>query len=882
MKIGTRLSRYLTAMRADVLGHAAFAAAVALILVMAWTLFGVMSMAKKSEAWTGQSLELVQLLGDLDGSLAHAEQAHGVFLSGDGQRFRAELDRAIASVNAQADKLRRAVALDQRQRERTVKLQALIADRFASMQEEHAARANEGAERTAAFAAAMKGLESGVAIRNLSGEMEREEMRLLAERRAAQQQSLERSLWVLGIAIAIALAVLVPGYLGFVKLGRARHRAERRVFDMAQSMPAAVFQYRSFSGGPGRYEFFSDSAQRLRGVPRARALEDPEAVLGTVLPKDRAALLGAMEKAELGRTLLEHDFRVQDQEGKVRWLRVVSMPRQEADGVLWTGHWEDVTEKRSMARSLKELNESLDESVRARRRFVATLSHELRTPLSSALATLELLTRTSLDDEQKASLYVVYESAQSAMRIVDDILDFSRVEAGMAPLHPEPASIRHVVGKVAEAHTTLASGKGSTLTHAVDDRISPAVLVDTQRLQQILNNFLSHAIASSEKGAIELKAELLACSNGEDVVRFTVRDTRPRSAEAGGSRLFEPFVGASEETTHRYDGTGLGLSMCRRLAELMGGSVDTQGEEGAGNRMVLVVPLPVATEASAPEGLSAAASSAVSTERREAPSAQEAEAEGTLVLVVDDHPINRLVLLRQVNTLGYAAEAAQDGVEATERWSSGRFGLVITDCQMPEMDGYELARHIREVEARSSNVRVPIIACTATPLGDEEEKCLAAGMDDYVAKPIQLSVLAAKLQRWLPLPGSPLVLATDQGVVPAAPPRPALDPIDRAILVKVSGGDSRKRSEVLSRFRSVAGAETNALRGAIEGVDIKAVMQASRRIKEESDAIGAFPLSKVAGRIESAATANDWSAIGRGMEEFRREQARLNSSIEVL
>ena len=882
MKLGPRLSRYLTAVRADVLGHAAFAAAVAVILVMAWALFGLMAMGKKSVAWTGQTLELVQLLGDLDASLAHAEQAHGVLLSAaDGQRSRAEFDRAVEGVNTQADKLRRAVALDQRQRERTVKLQGLIADRFASMQEEQAA--NEGAGRAGNPAAATKGLETGVAIRKLSAEIEREETRLLAERRAAQQESLERSLWVLGIAIAIALAVLIPGYLGFVKLGRARYRAERRVFDMAQSMPAAVFQYRSFSGGPGRYEFFSDSAQRLRGVARAKALEDPEAVLGTVLPKDRAALLGAMEKAELGRSLLEHDFRVQDADGKVRWLRVVAMPRQEADGVLWTGHWEDVTEKRSMARSLKELNESLDESVRARRRFVATMSHELRTPLSSALATLELLTRTRLDQEQRASLYVVYESAQSAMRIVDDILDFSRVEAGMAALRPEPVSIRQLVGKVAEAHKTLASGKGSTLAHEVDDRISPAVLADAQRLQQILNNFLSHAIARSDKGAIELKAELLACSNGEDVVRFTVRDTRPRSAEAGANRLFEPFVGASEESTHRYDGTGLGLSMCRQLAELMGGSVDTQGEEGAGNRMVLIVPLPVATEAtSAVDESSVPESSDAAAGRRGAPTVQEAEAEGTLVLVVDDHPINRLVLLRQLNLLGYAAEAAQDGVEATERWSSGRFSLVITDCQMPEMDGYELARHIREVEARSSNVRVPIIACTATPLGDEEEKCLAAGMDDYVAKPIQLSMLAAKLQRWLPLPGSPLVLASNQGVVPAAPPRPALDPIDRATLARISGGDAKKRSEALSRFRSVTGVETNALRGAIESVDIKAVMQASRRIKEESDAIGAFPLSKVAGRIEGAAAANDWSAIGRGMEEFRREQARLSSSLEVL
>jgi PAS domain S-box-containing protein len=568
---------------------------------------------------------------------------------------------------------------------------------------------------------------------------------------------------MLAAGVALAFVVLVPGYLGFIALMRERERTQRRAIEMTEDLPAAAFQYRSLSSGGGRYEFFSRSAERLRGVSRAEALRDPESVLGRILEKDRAELQKALEDAGLAGARLQHDFRVHDPDGRIRWIRVTAVPRAQADGVLWTGSWEDVTDRKRMARTIEESNAAAAALEQSRSRFAMTLNHELRTPLSAALGSLELLVRTRLDDEQRAAAYLAYESSKSALTVVEDIADFSRIEAGNIALQPEPVSLRRLIEETAAEHRAAAASKGLTLRHHCDEGMSPGVMADPLRLRQILNNFTSTLLATARQGSVELRAELAESRDGEDIVKLSARATGAAAAGEPREGLFEPFVQMSSEATHRYDGSGLGLVMCQRLARLMGGTVETVSEAGIGRLLVLTLPLPVADPA-ADDGDVAAATSADESVRagagqRTPPSARDARAEGTLILIVDDHPINRMVLLRQANALGYAAECAHDGVEALERWSAGGYALVITDCQMPEMDGYELARNIRAAEARDSRPRVPIIACTANKVGDETAKCFDAGMDDFMAKPITIPGLASKLRRWLPLPGSPLALA---------------------------------------------------------------------------------------------------------------------------
>ena len=220
-------------------------------------------------------------------------------------------------------------------------------------------------------------------------------------------------------------------------------------------------------------------------------------------------------------------------------------------------------------------------------------------------------------------------------------------------------------------------------------------------------------------------------------------------------RLFKPFIQIETNINRRYGGTGLGLTICQRLAEMMGGSIDMVSELGKGTTMSLTLLLPISDPkyVRKTEPNTVHDSLRINTQqRRIAPTLAKARAEGTLLLLVDDHPTNRLLLLRQANTLGYAAETADDGVDALRKWQSGHFGMIITDCDMPEMDGYELTRNIRHIESKFDNKRTPIVACTANALGEEAAVCIAVGMDDYLAKPIELAQLGEKLDRWLPIP----------------------------------------------------------------------------------------------------------------------------------
>jgi CheY-like chemotaxis protein/HPt (histidine-containing phosphotransfer) domain-containing protein len=259
--------------------------------------------------------------------------------------------------------------------------------------------------------------------------------------------------------------------------------------------------------------------------------------------------------------------------------------------------------------------------------------------------------------------------------------------------------------------------------------------------------------------------------------------------------------------------------------------------------------------------------------RRVAPDTVQAAAEGTLVLLVDDHPVNRMLLLRQVRTLGYAALTADDGAQALKMWQAGRFGLVITDCHMPHMDGYELARSIRSQEAETGSGRVPIVACTANALQGEAEACLAAGMDDFMVKPVELARLTEKLDRWLPLPQAPPPLAAPGGASP--PAAPAASPIDEALLAAKCGGDGSMVEEVLATFRRTCEDDAAELRQAVAGDDVAQTTQFAHRMAGAGKMVGALAFAAACETIDRASRAGDWQAVRAGMPAFEQERSRL-------
>jgi two-component system, NarL family, sensor histidine kinase EvgS len=867
---------------ANPLGHFGYWAAAAMIVVMGWTLYDATVTTRDASLRVDRTLEALQDVSRINEAVSRADAAQrGFFLTFE-DFYLAGRDRALAAAALHADSLARRFVDDPEQRTRVADLKQLLAERALVNRELESIRRNQGLDRLKERMTGTRERPSAK-IYALDEEIRGQEMRRLELRRAEQRNVYDRAIQILVAGGIILIAVMIPGYIAFMREASGRHRAERQVMDIADNLPGAVFQFRIFPDGRMRYEFLSGGTAALRRVDRAAALRDPEVILSTIVDADRKVLLERVAQACRDLQPYEQDFRVKDAAG-VRWLRVSAAPRREPDGsTLMNAHWGDVTEQRKMGRELREAKDAADAASRAKSTFLATMSHEIRTPMNGVLGMLELLAMSKLDGEQRTTLEIVRQSGRSLLRIIDDILDFSKIEAGKLELRPEPASVRDVVERVCDVYMGNASSKGLLLTRFVDARISPAVLVDSLRLQQVLNNFVSNAIKFTDEGGVTLRAELVSRRDGEDVVRFSVEDTGIGIAPQERERLFKPFAQANDETAQRYGGTGLGLSICQRLADLMGGTISMRSAVGAGTTMTLHLPLPIAEAHALPAANPGAGAAEVLAARPAAPTVQAAREAGTLLLLVDDHPINRTVLARQVHALGYAAEVAENGLEALERWSCGGFALVITDCNMPEMNGYELARHIRSCEERNGHARTPIIACTANALGGEAENCFAAGMDDYLSKPIELTQLAQKLERWVQLTGAG---RGNPPVMPNAFPgharATAIAPIDHAVLSEISSGDPTIERDILERFRVYNAEDASLLLTALDKADLREVNHASHRIKGASKTIGAMGLAAVCERLERASRVNDWSTVAANMDAFTAELERLNKYVGSL
>ena len=839
---------------AKALGHAGYWTSAAVIVAMGWTLHNVAQSIDRTSRSVGHTLEALEGIAAVGAAVSRAEAAQRGFVINPAPRHIAERDAAISGAHRIIARLLEATADNALQTERLSRLAQLIEGRAGLMRQTEKLRITQGPEAVAKRPSG-KGQALSAEIHALTGELREEELRLLDLRRGEQEAERIAANRTLVAGVVLVLLVLVPAYLGFAFQGRARRKAERRLAEVAENLPGAVFQYRTFPDGKYRYEYLSEGARRLRGIDPGRALHDPSVVIDTIVEEDRPGVFARIAAAEESLSPFEHDYRARMPDGEVRWFRTSAKPRRSRDGsLLWSGHWADVTERKAMQRALVESKEAAEAASRAKSIFLATMSHEIRTPMNGVIGMLELLAMTELTAEQRTSLQVVRESGRSLLRIIDDILDFSKIEAGRMDLRPAPTAIAEVVERVHNVFAGNASSKGLLLTHHVDPSIAQVLLLDGQRLQQILNNLVSNAIKFTQQGEVHIRAELVQHRGSAQRVRIAVSDTGVGISAEDQARLFTPFV---QVGAPGQGGSGLGLSISRRLAELMGGDIAVDSKAGAGTSMVLHIEAAVGEQGMLP--VPAFPYRPLPAEpARPAPPAAEAEAEGTLVLVADDHPINRMVLKRQVNALGYAVETAADGLDALDLWSTGRFAALVTDCNMPEMDGYQLARHIRECERRNGLRRTVIVACTANALGGETENCLAAGMDDYIAKPVELGQLAAKLGQWLPLP----------------------EPVDRSVLAETISPDERQQHEYLERFGEYNRDDVRALTSAVGRGDLEHAAQLAHRIKGAARTVGATAFAGAAEEIERAARTREAERVAGAMERFELELARLARYLE--
>ena len=396
-------------------------------------------------------------------------------------------------------------------------------------------------------------------------------------------------------------------------------------------------------------------------------------------------------------------------------------------------------------RRVRQARKAAEKANSAKSEFLANMSHEIRTPLNGIVGMAELLARTVLDKEQREMTDVIRSSSETLISIIGDILDFSRIEAGRVQVESIPFDLHASVEDVVKLFAPRAHSKGLVFESAMAPNVPRLVYGDPLRIRQVLTNLLANAVKFTEKGRVRLDASLGGDPAQPLAVLFRIGDTGIGIDAKTVARLFTAFTQADSATTRKYGGTGLGLAISHRLVSLMGGSIGVESEPGRGSTFWFLVPVGSMPAGSAglPQPQPAVAAPLLPD------GAAQASSGIRHILIVEDNPVNQMVALRAVRVLGYAAAVVSGGEAALEAWGRDSVDLILMDCQMPGMDGYEAAAEIRRREDGTRHV--PIVAMTANTVEGDEEKCRASGMDDYLPKPVRLAALARTLERWLPV-----------------------------------------------------------------------------------------------------------------------------------
>ena len=426
-------------------------------------------------------------------------------------------------------------------------------------------------------------------------------------------------------------------------------------------------------------------------------------------------------------------------------------------------------DERDRGHRLRLEKEVAERSNQAKSEFLANMSHEIRTPMNGILGMADLLLQADLPTERHRQVEILEASSRGLLRVIDDILDFSQVEAGELRVESIPFDPLEVVEQVVALERQPAKAKGLDFELAIADTLpGRAILGDPARLRQVLLNLLSNAVKFTAEGSVRVEVDQLApepeaktdAPPTEGWLRCRVIDTGIGIESEAQARLFAPFQQADTSTRRRFGGTGLGLAISRRLVEAMGGTLDFETIPGSGSTFTVLLPwIPAPIEspdevpATTSENIEATEPTTEPTHSTVAIAENTEGVEGSApptrarVLVVEDNPVNQMVALAQLRKLGLTAEAVDGGRAALEALADRSFDLILMDCQMPDLDGYQTTEQIRGQE--SDHRRIPIIAVTAHALGEVRERCLAAGMDDYLPKPYTTETLAETLGQWL-------------------------------------------------------------------------------------------------------------------------------------
>lgn len=441
----------------------------------------------------------------------------------------------------------------------------------------------------------------------------------------------------------------------------------------------------------------------------------------------------------------EGEFLNKGKQGRLFWEQARIAPIFDEHGVIthYLALKEDITEKKQIMEQLQHAKDEAERASQAKGAFLATMSHEIRTPMNGMIGMTAALLENELTDEQRELAEIVQRSAESLMSLINNVLDSSKLESGKLVLELMEIDLRQLVQDTALLFSWQAKEAGLHLSCTFDPALPGKVKGDPCRLKQILINLLGNAFKFTPSGSITITVRQTSSENGRCMIQFEVKDTGIGIPDNRQSAIFEQFTQADSSTTRKFGGSGLGLSICQQLAQLMGGSVGVESQVGVGSTFWFSTCFETVAVVDTASG------SVAGGQKNDTPKLRRADELPVRVLLAEDEPINQKVALRMLGKLGCVTDLVTDGQQAVQTLEEKMYDLVLMDCHMPGIDGLEATALIRASRTGRGNPQVPIIALTGDAMQEQREKCLAAGMNDFLTKPVRKEEAARVMARWL-------------------------------------------------------------------------------------------------------------------------------------
>lgn len=602
-------------------------------------------------------------------------------------------------------------------------------------------------------------------------------------------------------------------------------RSEADFRQLADSMPQIVWTAKP----SGEIDYFNERWYEFTGL--SRDWRPGDAASDLLTPEDSEGIEKKWRYAVENGTPFEMQYRfLHRSTGEYRWQLARALPVRDTSGkiVKWFGTTTDIHEQKKM-----EIEQhAAREASRMKSDFLARMSHEIRTPINGVLGMAGLLADTSLDPLQHEYVDSILHSGEDLLLVINDILDFSKVEAGKLDFDEIDFDVFEAFEQTERVFHFQARRKGLTLSLEMDPALPRALKGDPGRLRQVLNNLISNAIKFTAKGAIRISAKALPADSGFGALRCEVKDSGIGIPESAMNRMFKAFSQADSSTARRFGGTGLGLSICKHLVERMQGRIGVDSVEGSGSTFWFEVCLPLGT---------------VSHETQQGKPVPNFSLKGLRVLVAEDTPVNQKIIVKMLEKLEIRADVAGNGYEALEALRSAPYDLILMDCQMPEMDGYEASRIIRSSHTIPQGT-IPIIAVTAHAIKGDEQKCFEAGMNDYLTKPVRFDELFRTLVKWS---GREATVPMPDAGNSEARPSEVLDMSAIASLDEL-GGEEMVQSTVDLYLENLPG-HLEVLQAMLRNGEWSSLCREAHSLKSSSRILGASKLAELCAHLEGLA-----------------------------